>query len=784
MEYLKTVTQQWRFLKVRTDNMKNVLITSAGKRVVLVKIFQHTLRESGFDAKVFTTDMRPEMAPAGIVSDGCFDVPRCSDAGFVDAILNICRENNIGVIIPTIDPELLVFSENKQLFEENDVKLMLSDTEFIRICRDKRLTSTFFEQIGIPVPKMLDKRHPVFPMFAKPYDGSLSTNIHIIKNADNLTREILDDPKLLFMEYIDKSEYKEFTVDMYFGLDHKVKSIVPRERIEIRAGEINKGITRKNYIVDFLKDRMGYLPGIRGCICVQLFYRDTDNDIKGIEINPRFGGGYPLSYHAKANYADFVIREYLLGENLEYSANWLNNTLMLRYDKDVVVYDQKVVAFDLDDTLYKEVDYLKSAYREIAEKLELKYSIRGVYDFLWNKWSNGDKDPFGRLIEEYELNVSKEDLIQCYRNHIPSITLEQDIADLLSKLKASGIILCLITDGRSLTQRNKILALGLDRFIDNENIFISEEIGTNKYSPKSFEILNSRYPDALKIYVGDNCEKDFYWPNALGWNTICIKNEQDNIHPFRQVSQSKSPKYIIEKLSEVMELINNNENNQMYRNKVVKRIAVYGAGGLGREVAGGIQRINKANKEQWEFVGFYDDNLEVGTKVSHYGTVMGGMDELNALDEPLALAIAVGNAKVRKLIHERISNPNIYFPNLIAPSFKVLDPETFTIGQGNIIQDSCSATCDVKIGDFNVFNGANVLGHDVVIGDYNVFMPSVHLSGAVEVGNCNMLGVDSVVLQKVKIGNEVTLGAGSVLMTKPKDGSTYIGVPAKKFDFE
>lgn len=240
---------------------------------------------------------------------------------------------------------------------------------------------------------------------------------------------------------------------------------------------------------------------------------------------------------------------------------------------------------------------------------------------------------------------------------------------------------------------------------------------------------------------------------------------------------------------------NQNENSQMMitsnaislgqlESKVVKRIAVYGAGGLGREVAGGIQRINKANKEQWEFVGFYDDNLEVGTKVSHYGTVMGGMDELNALDEPLALAIAVGNAKVRKLIHERISNPNIYFPNLIAPSFKVLDPETFTIGQGNIIQDSCSATCDVKIGDFNVFNGANVLGHDVVIGDYNVFMPSVHLSGAVEVGNCNMLGVDSVVLQKVKIGNEVTLGAGSVLMTKPKDGSTYIGVPAKKFDFE
>ena len=215
-----------------------------------------------------------------------------------------------------------------------------------------------------------------------------------------------------------------------------------------------------------------------------------------------------------------------------------------------------------------------------------------------------------------------------------------------------------------------------------------------------------------------------------------------------------------------------------------KKIAVYGAGGLGREVAGGIQRINSANKENWDFVGFYDDNLEAGTQVSHYGSVAGGMNELNAVDEPLALAIAVGSPQIRKQIRDRITNPNIYFPNLIAPSFKVLDPETFKMGQGNIIQDSCSATCDVQVGDFNVFNGANVLGHDVVIGDFNVLMPSVHLSGAVEVGDCNLLGVDSVVLQKVKIGNNVTLGAGSVLMVKPKDGNTYIGVPAKKFDFK
>ena len=215
-----------------------------------------------------------------------------------------------------------------------------------------------------------------------------------------------------------------------------------------------------------------------------------------------------------------------------------------------------------------------------------------------------------------------------------------------------------------------------------------------------------------------------------------------------------------------------------------RKIAIYGAGGLGREVAGGIQRINDSGSEKWELVGFYDDGKPIGSQISHYGKVIGGMDELNSVEEPLALAIAVGDPKTRKLIHERVINSHVFFPNLIAPSFKVLDDKTFEMGHGNIIQDGCSITCDVTVGNFNVLNGSNVLGHDVTIDDYNVLMPGVRLSGSVKMGECNLLGVDSVVLQKIKVGCNVTLGAGSVLMTKPKDGCTYIGVPAKRFDYE
>lgn len=319
--------------------MKNILITSAGKRVVLVQIFQRTIKELGQEAKVYTADMKPEMAPACFVSDDYFKVPRCTAENYIAELLRICEENNIGVIIPTIDTELLVLTRHKELFEQQGIGVVISDSDFVRTCRDKRLTEDFFEKLGIPVPKLVDKNHPVFPMFAKPYDGSLSTNVHVIRNSEELTNEILNDSKLMFMEYVDKEEYMEYTVDIYYGKDHLVKCIVPRQRIEIRAGEINKGITRKNDIIGFLQKHMGELKGVRGCICIQLFYRASDHIIKGIEINPRFGGGYPLSYYAKANYAEYIIKEYLLGESIEYSDDWLDNTLMLRYDNDVIVYD-------------------------------------------------------------------------------------------------------------------------------------------------------------------------------------------------------------------------------------------------------------------------------------------------------------------------------------------------------------------------------------------------------------------------------------------------------------
>lgn len=315
----------------------NILITSAGKRVALTRFFKETLNRFYPEAKVFITDMNPEMAPVSYVCDGSFKVPRVTDPEYPKELLKICEDNNVGMIIATIDTELLLLADLKEEFRKKGIHVMVSDKAFITMCRDKRNTGEFFEKHGVRVPAEVDKYNPTFPLFAKPYDGSLSANLHYIKCAEELTPDILDDPKLLFMEYIDKKVYKEYTVDMYYGKDNHVKCIVPRERIEIRAGEINKGRTAKNEILSFLKEKLGYIEGCVGCICVQLFFHPNTHDLVGIEINPRFGGGYPLTYMCGANFPELLIREYFLGEEVDYFEDWKDNMLMLRFDDAIYV---------------------------------------------------------------------------------------------------------------------------------------------------------------------------------------------------------------------------------------------------------------------------------------------------------------------------------------------------------------------------------------------------------------------------------------------------------------
>lgn len=210
-------------------------------------------------------------------------------------------------------------------------------------------------------------------------------------------------------------------------------------------------------------------------------------------------------------------------------------------------------------------------------------------------------------------------------------------------------------------------------------------------------------------------------------------------------------------------------------------IAIYGAGGLGREVACLIRLINEnQEKPEWNLIGFLDDDEKTWGAWNEYGKVLGGVDWVNQYCDELACVIAVGSPNAVQAIAGKINNPKIIFPNLYAPSVTFLDKDNLEIGQGNIFCSNCFVSCHVKVGNFNLFNGYIPIGHDAVIGDYNVVMPSCNISGGVKIGNCNFLGVQSVVLQYIKIGNNTRIGANSVIMRKTKDGYLYIGNPAKR----
>lgn len=212
----------------------------------------------------------------------------------------------------------------------------------------------------------------------------------------------------------------------------------------------------------------------------------------------------------------------------------------------------------------------------------------------------------------------------------------------------------------------------------------------------------------------------------------------------------------------------------------MKDIAIFGAGGFGREIACLINRINVQQPDTWNFVGFFDDDVKIQGARNEYGTVLGGMDALNHWDKPLDLVIAIGNPSVLELLVGKIQNHNISFPNLIDPNVEFMDKEHVEMGEGNVICMRCTISTNVKFGNFNLLNVAVGVGHDASFGSYNVVMPNVNISGGVTIGDSNLFGVKSTILQYLKVGDRVKIGSCSLLMRNAKSDNLYFGIPAER----
>jgi len=315
------------------SNSINVFILSAGRRVELVQCFKKSAQKLEINSKIITGDYS-ETAPANFFSDKAYKLPRISDTNYISSIIEICNKEDVSLIVPTIDTELLLLAEHKELIEKSTkAKLAISNYEVIDICRDKIKTQYFMKKNSFGVPEMISvdeiETNLQFPLFIKPKSGSSSINTFKVNNSNELItyKKIVEEP--IIQQFIEGDEY---TVDVFLDFDSNVITIVPRLRIATRSGEISKGrIVKDQDIIENVKELVKVLKPI-GHITVQLM--KTKDGIKYIEINPRFGGGAPMSIQAGADSCENYYK-LLLGQKLEYHENYRENITFVRFDSSV-----------------------------------------------------------------------------------------------------------------------------------------------------------------------------------------------------------------------------------------------------------------------------------------------------------------------------------------------------------------------------------------------------------------------------------------------------------------
>lgn len=213
-------------------------------------------------------------------------------------------------------------------------------------------------------------------------------------------------------------------------------------------------------------------------------------------------------------------------------------------------------------------------------------------------------------------------------------------------------------------------------------------------------------------------------------------------------------------------------------------IVIFGYGGISKEVYCLVKDLNKSNPQQiFEFLGFIGNDIDmVGTKIiDNYTVISNDKDifEFIAKYPLIGMIIPIGTPAIKKSIFQKVMNtPNVVFPNLIHPSV-VYEPENISLGVGNIITSGVKLTCDIKIGNFNLFNLNSTIGHDTEIGDFNVINPLVAVSGNVILNDSCLIGTGAQILQGLRVNSNSTVGAGAVVVKDVESNTTVVGIPAK-----
>lgn len=313
-----------------------ILFTSVGRRVELVQAFREAAQKLGIELKIFGVDVT-ETAPALFYCDNAIKVCKISNAKYIPELVKICEANKIDALIPTIDTDLLMLSKSKDEFEKQGIRVYVSAYESVRICRDKRLTSEFFEACELYAPKTYDdveKYGERYPAFIKPLDGSSSINAYMVKDNQELREYSRRIDNYIIQPYI---EGKEYTIDIFANYDGSVVFITPRERLAVRGGEVLKTrIVQDDIMIDNMKKLVEKFKPC-GQITVQLIKENISGKNFYIEINPRFGGGAPLTIKAGADSAEALLLD-IMGKKLSYQSYAARNyEIYSRFDQSICV---------------------------------------------------------------------------------------------------------------------------------------------------------------------------------------------------------------------------------------------------------------------------------------------------------------------------------------------------------------------------------------------------------------------------------------------------------------
>jgi carbamoyl-phosphate synthase large subunit len=317
-----------------------VLFTCIGRRVSLLRAFQNAARALGLEVRFYGTDTSA-LSPALQLCDEAFLVEPTTHAHYIDQLLSIVRQHAVRLLVPTVDLDLGLLARHKPRFEDLGCRVLVSDPDVIDTCQDKRRTFGFLTKHGFLTPRTMSVRTALaadrrgeltWPCFLKRWDGSAGRDNAIVHNAGEMRFFARRIPNALCQEFL---EGTEFTCDAYVDFTMKVRCVVPRRRIEVRAGEVSKGQVVKNVEVMSQTRRVVELLGAGpGVLTLQLFVTQ-DGQIKFTEINPRFGGGAPLSIQAGADFPRWILQELTGGRPDISFDDFTDGLVMLRYDAEV-----------------------------------------------------------------------------------------------------------------------------------------------------------------------------------------------------------------------------------------------------------------------------------------------------------------------------------------------------------------------------------------------------------------------------------------------------------------